>query len=110
MKTGGFPPVFLLPHSKWVDLSIAVCFYLLMKKDFKHNRSVYLICYGIFRFCIEFLRADERGSFIGNISPSQFWSILMVVGGVGVYFLVEFLFKKRPKQEASVEDSEAVKE
>lgn len=77
-------------------LLFAVCFILLMKKDFKHNMSVYLIAYGIFRFCIEFLRADERGELFAGISPSQFWSILMVIAGVGVYFLVRWLYKKNP--------------
>ena len=40
---------------------------------------MYLVSYGIFRFLIEFLRDDERGAFIGNLSPSQFWSVLMHV-------------------------------
>lgn len=97
-----------LYEAAFLFILFAVCFYLLMKKDFKHNLSVYLICYGIFRFCIEFLRADNRGTFIGSISPSQFWSILMVVAGVGVYFLVEYLYKKHPKQEE--QQSEVIKE
>ncbi len=88
-----------LYEAAFLFILFGVCFYLLMKKDFKHNMSVYLICYGIFRFCIEFLRADERGSFIGSISPSQFWSLLMVLGGVAVYFLVEHLYKKNAKNE-----------
>ena len=72
-----------------------LCYLLYWKKNFKHNLSLYLVVYGIFRFCIEYLRGDDRGQLIGMISPSQFWSILMVVGGVAVYFLVEWLFKKR---------------
>ena len=70
-----------------------------MKKDFKHNLTVYLIAYGIFRFLIEFLRADDRGEFVAGISPSQFWSILMVVGGVAVFFLLRYLEKKRLAEE-----------
>ncbi len=74
----------------------AVCLLLVLKWDFKHNLSVYLIGYGIFRFCIEYLRGDDRGQFLGTaISPSQFWSILMVVGGIAVYFLLEWAYKKR---------------
>ena len=69
----------------------AVCSYLLLKKGFKHNMSVYLVAYGIFRFLIEFVRDDERGQLLGFISPSQFWSILMIGLGVGVYFLVDKL-------------------
>ena len=60
--------------------------------------SVYLIAYGIFRFFNEYLRADDRGEFVGGISPSQFWSILMVVIGVGLIFLLKWLFKKRDEE------------
>lgn len=73
----------------------AICFILLWKKKFRYNLSVYLIAYGIFRFAIEYLRADDRGGFIPGVSPSQFWSILMVVAGVGLIFLMRWLFKKR---------------
>ena len=58
-----------------------------------------MIAYGIFRFFIEYLRNDDRGGFIPGISPSQFWSILMVVLGVGLIFLVEYLWKKRKQTE-----------
>ena len=85
-----------LYEAAFLFLLFAICFILLMKRDFKHNMSVYLIAYGIFRFCIEFLRDDDRGELFAGISPSQFWSILMVVAGVGVYFLVNWLYKKNP--------------
>ncbi len=85
----------------------AICFLLVWKKDFKHNMSVYLIAYGIFRFCLEFLRGDDRGQFLGTvISPSQFWSICMVVGGVAVYFLSNYLYKKRATELAAEKDEE----
>lgn len=72
-----------------------ICFYLLMKKNFRHNLSVYLVAYGAFRFFIEYLRADKRGQFIGNVSPSQFWSIVMVVAGVILVFAMRYFDKKR---------------
>ncbi len=68
-----------------------VCFYLFYKKNFKYNFVIYLISYGIFRFFIEFLRGDHRGEFIGIISPSQFWSIIMILLSVPVYFLIKHL-------------------
>ena len=77
-----------------------ICYLLYWKKHFKHTMSVYLICYGIFRFSIEYLRGDHRGELLGFISPSQFWSILMVVIGVGLYFFLEWLFKKRFVEQA----------
>ncbi len=73
----------------------AVCMLLYWKKDFKHNLSLYLICYGVFRFCLEFLRNDHRGELLGGITPSQFWSICMVVIGIGLIFLMNWLLKRR---------------
>lgn len=79
----------------------AICYLLYWKKHFKHTMSLYLICYGVFRFSIEYLRGDHRGELLGFISPSQFWSILMVVIGVGLYFLLNWLFQKRFMEHAS---------
>lgn len=86
-----------------------ISFWLYMKKDFKQNLSLYLFAYGIFRFLIEFLRDDDRGQLLG-LPPSQFWAIVMVAASVGVYFLVEYLHKKKPqindKQEISKEQEQ----
>ncbi len=75
----------------------AVCFLLVMKKDFKYNFTIYLVAYGIWRFCIEFLRADHRGTLVDGISPSQFWAIVMVVAGIVCYFFLRFLYKREEK-------------
>lgn len=99
-----------LYEAAFLFLLFAICFILLMKKDFKHNLSVYLIAYGIFRFCIEFLRDDDRGSFIAGMSPSQFWSVLMVVGGVAVFFFLRYLEKKRALKEQLLEEETGVKQ
>lgn len=71
--------------------------FLWLKKDFKHNMSLYLILYGIFRFIIEFFRGDDRGDLVGFVSPSQFWSILMVVLAVVLYFAFNYFWKKDKK-------------
>ena len=84
----------------------AVMLILYLKKGFKHNLSLYLLTYGIFRFLIEFLRGDDRGSFVAGISPSQFWSIVMIVASVGVYFLFEYAFKKRAEQLSQIEKTQ----
>ena len=65
----------------------ALMIVLLFKFKFKYNMSLYLVSYGIWRFVIEYFRADYRGSFIPGLSPSQFWSILMVILGVVIFFL-----------------------
>ncbi len=82
----------------------AICFLLVWKKNFQHNMSLYLVCYGVFRFCLEYLRGDDRGQFLGTaISPSQFWSIVMIVAGVGLYFLMNYMLKKRAETLANKE-------
>ena len=70
--------------------------YLFLKKGFRHTMSVYLVCYGIFRFAIEFLRDDHRGELVSGITPSQFWSILMIVIGVALVFVMNALAKRQP--------------
>ena len=69
--------------------------YLVLKKDFKYTLPLYLLLYGIFRFFIEYLRVDSRGS-VGTsaISPSQLWSIVMVVSSVVVAFILKHAFNK----------------
>ena len=70
----------------------AVTSFLVIKKDFRFNLETYLISYGVFRFVIEYLRTDYRGDFLGIISPSQFWSVLMVV--LGVVMIICTIYKE----------------
>ena len=87
-----------------------VCSFLLFRYRFAHNLSVYLVAYGVFRFAIEYLRGDERGQFLGILSPSQFWSILMIVIGLACIPLVNELRRRRAEEialaEAAANDSE----
>ena len=84
-----------LYEAAFLFLLLGVCLFLLIKFGFKYNMSVYLIAYGVFRFIIEFWRQDDRGALVGGISPSQFWSIVMVVLGVALIFVMRWLGKKR---------------
>lgn len=88
--TNLFEAIFLLLFS-------VVLLVLAIKLDFKYNFSVYLIGYGIFRFLIEFIRGDHRGGLVPGLSPSQFWSIVMVIGGIAYIFLVPLMYKKEEK-------------
>ena len=55
---------------------------------------IYVVAYAVWRFFIEYLRADDRGATIVSfLSPSQLIALLMVVVGVA-YFLVWYLNKK----------------
>lgn len=93
-----------LYEAAFLFLMFGLCSYLLLKKKFRHNMSVYLVSYGLFRFLIEFIRDDHRGALVGGISPSQFWSLLMIAAGIGVYFFTEFLWKKRTACPVASED------
>ena len=68
----------------------------------KQTIFIYPIAYGIGRFLIEFFRGDDRGKLLVGISPSQFWSILMVVAGV---VLIILLNKNRSIQEKEIEET-----
>ena len=84
---------------------MAVLTYLAYSKKYKRptdNLAIYLVAYGVWRFFLEYLRADDRGQYIGVLSPSQFWSLLMVIIGVFMLFAlgyVEKLFKKKNGEE-----------
>ena len=87
----------------------ALCTFLLLKFKFRHNMSVYLVSYGIFRFLIEYVRDDARGTLAEGISPSQFWAIFMVVIGVALYFWLEFFWSKYPSALAPADVPEKAK-
>ena len=86
-------------------IMFGIMFYLVVKKGFIYNFPIYLASYGAWRFFIEFLRGDGRGQFVGSISPSQFWSIIMVILAIPCYFLIKYLFKKREAELALIKDA-----
>ena len=90
-----------LYEAAFLFIMFGLMLFLLLKFNFKHNMSVYLISYGIFRFLIEFVRGDHRGELVTGISPSQFWSIPMVLLGVGLIFLMNYLQPKRDAEKAA---------
>ncbi len=91
-------------HAKVVPIQLFECLFLVLltvimillyfKFNFNCNFGVYAIAYGVWRFLIEYARDDYRGSFVGGITPSQFWSIVMVVLGIGYFFLYKYVLKK----------------
>lgn len=70
-----------------------------LKKHKKYNLAVYFITYGIFRFIIEFMRADDRGSLGSLLSPSQWTCIVMVIlAGFLILFQRGIAFDKLNKK------------
>lgn len=73
LPTQLFEAVFLL-------IMFAITFFFIKKYKF----IVYLFSYGIFRFCLEFLRGDNRGNLSNIFSPSQITSIIFVIAGIAL--------------------------
>lgn len=73
---------------------VAVLSVLLVKKRCAYTHSVYLIAYGVWRFCIEYARDDARGSSgIGVLSPSQLTAIVLVLLGIALIFAYKYFLK-----------------
>lgn len=72
----------------------AVMIVCLFKFKIKDTMSIYLVSYGVWRFIIEYFRDDYRGELIPGLTPSQFWSIIMVIGGIALFFIYRYFDKK----------------
>lgn len=66
-----------------------VLIYLAFKYQCKYTMVVYLFSYGTFRFLIEFIRGDERGAYLLNLSPSQWFSIICILIATTLIFLLK---------------------
>ena len=93
------PPNYLKLSFFFILSAVMIVLYFVYK--FKYNFTVYLIGYGVWRFLIEYLRADDRGGFVPGLSPSQFWSLVMIVGGVVFFFVYRYFDKKFTKENAT---------
>lgn len=89
-------PTQLLEMSFLLILAGVMAF-LYFRYNFYYNFGVYAIAYGVWRFIIEFFRDDDRGALILGLQPSQFWSILMVLIGIGYFFLQYYVLRKLMK-------------
>ena len=112
MKIGG-------ESAKYVPTQLFEAIFLLLlfgflfinsKSGGRYNLPIYMASYGAWRFFLEFIRDDYRGS-IGTLTltPSQLISILMVVGAIGV-FVLEKLYTDKLEKAEKAELSELNKE
>ncbi len=106
--TWGLPCAAPLPGVNVIPTQLYEMFFLLLlatvmsilyfKFKFNYNFALYTIAYGIWRFLIEYIRGDARGEFIGTaLYPSQIWSIVMVILGIGYIFLQKYVLAKHMK-------------
>lgn len=56
--------------------------------------ALYLIAYGLWRIIIEIFRTDDRGAFVLGLAPSQWQSIIFIVGGLALIGF--YLWRKIP--------------
>ena len=64
------------------DILLFLVMVIFIKRLSKRYLEMYCISYGVFRFILEFFRADDRGSVGTVLTPSQAMSILLIVAGV----------------------------
>ena len=55
---------------------------LVSRKTKRYNTAIWSVTYSLFRFSLEFLRGDDRGSTAVTISPAQLLSIVLFVFGI----------------------------
>ena len=74
-------------------------------KNKNYNLPIYMCTYAIWRYFIEKLRNDYRGStIVSELTPSQLTAILMILGSVAV-FLLEYSVRKKQHQNKFVENA-----
>lgn len=82
----------------------ALCAFLTwntVKRKRENGLSLYLILYAIWRFCIEFFRADDRGAALcAFLSPSQLVALLLLPVGI-VLWLAERKMNRREENDAT---------
>ena len=89
----------VFPTQLYESAFLFLLFFLLVFLIKKNRFQIYLISYGVFRFLLEYLRGDDRGtSPFGALSPSQFMSIIMIAGGIAVIIIRYFVEKKAKTQ------------
>lgn len=77
----------------------ALCAFLIWRllKRKKSNLAVYLIAYAIWRFVVEFWRADDRGaSLVSFLSPSQMIAVILFLIG-GALLLKAYLRERKER-------------
>lgn len=76
---------------------------------------IYLIAYGMWRMIIEIFRTDYRGAFVLGLAPSQWQSIVFILGGVALIIIylvkdIPLFFPKPEKAEVTQKESVSIKE
>ena len=69
-----------------------------------YNLALYMALYGVWRFFLEYARADYRGTtLVSFMTPSQLTAVVMVVGAVALFLVQLYLKKKLPAKNGEAE-------
>ncbi len=90
-------------ESAFLFLLTGVLYLLTVKYRNKNTMPIYMISYGIWRFVIEFIRGDDRGGNILGLSPAQFISIFVVLGGI--VLLIVYRKIEYPKKQYNIDNT-----
>jgi prolipoprotein diacylglyceryltransferase len=81
----------LVPTQLFEAVFLALLFFyivLRVKDKQTYCLQIYMCVYGVWRFIIEYMRNDYRGTtVIESVTPSQLIAILMVLGGAALMYL-----------------------
>lgn len=99
-KWGYYVPTQLY-ESLFLFALFAVLSIMYFKRAYRLTMPMYLISYGAWRMVIEFFREDYRGAKLLGLAPSQWQSIVFILGGIAiiVYYLIKKIPLLRPKAE-----------
>lgn len=79
----------VLPTQLYEAIFLAALFVVLVRCTLRRGRYVlpiYLCAYGVWRFALEYIRGDERGSsLVAWLTPSQFTAICLILCGVAFW-------------------------
>ena len=77
----------------------ALLFYRARKGE-RYNFSLYVLTYGVWRFLIEYARADYRGSVpVLGLTPSQLTAVLMAFAAVGLFLIEKTVLDRMERAE-----------
>ena len=101
----------LVPTQLFEAVFLALLFFyivLRVKDKQTYCLQIYMCVYGVWRFIIEYMRNDYRGTtVIESVTPSQFIAILMVLGGAALMYLQYRLIDGEKAEEPVLADAAA---
>jgi phosphatidylglycerol:prolipoprotein diacylglycerol transferase len=90
------------PTQLYESFFVLALFVFLIKAKIKNPFYYYLIAYSVFRFLVEFVRSDNRGTIFNQdmFSPSQMISVLTVIACLALIFINRLLLTSRTLSQA----------